>query len=72
MSDFGNPEERALALRVAVACKELNSAISAARHLGVFIKVADLSAAHHESNLTIRTMERRTMILPTNAEETRS
>jgi hypothetical protein len=65
MTDFGNSEERAVALRVALACKELNEAISQAQHLGVYVKVVDIAADVHESNLQVRTMERRTMILPT-------
>jgi hypothetical protein len=64
-TDFGNSEERAVALRVALACKELNEAISHAQHIGIFVKVADLAADCHESNLQVRIMERRTMILPT-------
>lgn len=69
MTDFGTPEERSVALRVAVACKELNAAISSAHNIGVFVRVADISAAQHESHLTIRCMERRTTILPTSPSE---
>jgi hypothetical protein len=66
MMDFGNTEERQAALRIAVACKELNSAIADASNLGVNVKIVDL-AKHWDdpSQLQVDRMERRTMILPT-------
>lgn len=64
MTDFGTPEERADALRIALACKELNSAIDAA---AFFVRVIDLRQNEPEkrSQMQVDCMERRVMILPT-------
>jgi hypothetical protein len=66
--DFGNPEERAVALRVALAAKELNSAMLDAARIGISIDVEVLSGNGIESlsplPIVMIGMERRTMILP--------
>jgi len=65
MTDLGTPEERAIALRVAEACKELNTAIWEAAHIGVNVKIIDLADKwDDQSNLQVYRMERRTTILP--------
>jgi hypothetical protein len=66
MRDFGTPDERAAALRVAEACQALNNAISDASHVGVNVKIVDLEEDWDSpSRFQIHRMERRTMILPT-------
>lgn len=63
VTDFGTPEERKDALRIALACRELNEAIKSARFL---VRVADLQpSAERSSELMVSIMERRTLILPT-------
>lgn len=65
MTDFGTPEERALALRVCDACTALNNAIRSAQNIGVNVKVVDLAGTWDEpSKLQVERMERRVMILP--------
>jgi hypothetical protein len=69
MTDFGNTEERAAALRVALACKAINEAITAAARVGVNCKVIDLVSEWDDpSRLQVDRMERRTMILPAQQE----
>jgi hypothetical protein len=64
--EFGTKEERDAALRVAIACKELNMAIFHADFVGVNVKVVDAQDEwDRHSNLRIHRMERRVMILPT-------
>lgn len=68
--DFGSPEEREIARRVAQACKDLNTAIFDASYIGVNVKVVDLAEVWDDhSNLQVYRMERRTMILPTNPDQ---
>lgn len=63
MIDFGSPEEREYALRIALACKRLNEAIEAA---SFFVRVVDLNRdnPNTKSQMQIDVMEKRTMILP--------
>ena len=72
MTDFGNPEERAAALRVALAAKELNSAVNdaSALRLTVEIDILHTDQIGRPRNPLIQVgIERRTMILPTALEE---
>lgn len=65
MTDFGTPEERAVALHVALACKELNKAISCATAIGVNCRIVELNGSFEDpSELMVERMERRQMILP--------
>jgi hypothetical protein len=67
--DFGNPQEKAVALRVACACAELNKAIFDANFIGVNVKIVDLAENwDSHSNLQVHRMERRVMILPAEKE----
>lgn len=63
MVDFGTQTEREDALRIALACKELNAAVDAA---SFFVRVIDLNHddPRKKSEMLIDCMERRTMILP--------
>lgn len=64
-NEFGTQDERKAALNVAKACQDLNRAIFNAAHVGVNVRVIDLTEDWDEhSNLQVKRMERRTMILP--------
>lgn len=65
MTDFGTAEERAVALRVALAAKELNRAISDAASLRLSVKINVLTGHKTACPIVQVGMERRTMILPT-------
>jgi hypothetical protein len=65
VTDFGNPEERAVALRVALAARDLNLAICDARCLGVSVDVAVVTGHPTSPPIVQVGMERRVMIVPT-------
>jgi hypothetical protein len=72
MTDFGSVDERAAALRVALAAKELNSAVCDAARLGVTVDITVLTIDEFGRRTGYPFvqvgMERRTMILPTKLE----
>jgi hypothetical protein len=65
MTDFGTVEERAVALRVALAAKEFNLRASEAYCLGLTV---DVEVSKSDSPTLQIGIERRTMILPTTLE----
>lgn len=66
--EFGTPAERQAARAVAEACQALNRAIYDAAHVGVNVRIIDLTEEWDEhSNLQVHRMERRVMILPAQA-----